>query len=203
MRGGGEARGMRWKELEEGGRKRGRGDNDVREICGNNAGTGEKRERGRNRRKGREREREDKKPTALTPLFPSLISLLRERNATRRCSLLSGIIVQGRGGKVNKTGRKGGSRTVQVLRLQRLWRQGLPLHITLQYEIDGAHGGFSVGKEMHGWLAGHCSGKTKRAGFLGKRTSWKGHWLGAGGMEEEGLVGRRNSCECRRVQLSC
>ena len=145
---------MRWKELEEGGRKRGRGDNDVREICGNNAGTGEKRERGRNRRKGREREREDKKPTALTPLFPSLISLLRERNATRRCSLLSGIIVQGRGGKVNKTGRKRGSRTVQVLRLQRLWRQGLPLHITLQYEIDGAHGGLAWGRRcMAGWLA--------------------------------------------------
>jgi len=57
--------------LKKGGRKRGRGDNDVREICGNNAGIGEKRERGRNRRKGREREREDKKPTALPRPIPS------------------------------------------------------------------------------------------------------------------------------------
>jgi len=47
------------------------GDNDMREICGNYAGIGEKRERGRNRRKGREREREDKKANSTTPLFPS------------------------------------------------------------------------------------------------------------------------------------
>jgi len=149
MRRGGEARGMRWMELEEGRRKRrGGGGGEKIKLLRNLAKTREKESSGR----GEETEEKEEKGKEKTgsqqhyPPLPIITSLLLERSATRRYSLLSGIIVQGRGGKVNKTGRQGGSRTVYVLRLQRLWRQGLPLHITLQYEIDGAHGGVAWGR---------------------------------------------------------
>ncbi len=57
-------------ELEEGGRKRGRGDNDVREICGNNAGIGEKRERGRNRRERKRKGKRRQEANSTNPPLP-------------------------------------------------------------------------------------------------------------------------------------
>jgi len=65
--------------LKRGEERGGGGDNDMSEICGNNAGIGEQWERGRNRRKGREREREDRKPTALPPSSHHNLSAPRKK----------------------------------------------------------------------------------------------------------------------------
>ncbi len=64
-----------------------------------------------------------------------------------------------------------------VLRLQRLWRQGLPLHITLQSMRSMGLMGGSVGQEMHGWL-----GKTTRGVFMFP-------WIARGRDTSGGLVG--------------